>query len=343
MKHLVLILCLFALCVAASAQQKADTTTSIRQVSYAAESPNVSNVSGNVTIIYGCIANEVSTINTFGSFGSATGINSSGTWNITNSSSNNNASFLAMSSILPPDNLNSAWHLSGTINSLSSNDTGLSLITSPSILHTTDMNDGFHVFDNAESVHAVDVTSSLITVPSVLPAININSSWQPLGSINSSSSNDTAYSLTTSPLILPTTDMNADFHVFDNAGSVHAGDVSASLIGVPSVLPMVNHNSAWQPLGTINSSTSSDTAFSLTTPPLTFPTADINSGLYLFDKADYPSTTWRPSSSMSAFHDYGVASGSDQASLNLRISDATTKGQEIIGWTLIYKDSVATK
>jgi hypothetical protein len=275
MKSLALILCPFALCFSSLAQQKSDTSTIIRQVSYAEESPNVSNVSGNVTIIYGCVAKEVSTTNMIGSFGSNTGINSSGVWNITNSSSDNNASLLAMSSILPPDNLNSAWHLSGTINSQSNSDTDFSLKTSPSFL--------------------------------------------------------------------PTADVNAGFHIFDNAGSVHFGDVSSSLITVPSVLPTINLNSTWQPLGTINSSSISDTGLSLTTSPLILSTADINSGLYLFDKADYSSTNWRPSSSMSAFHDYGVASGSDQASLNLRISDAATKGQEIIGWTLIYKDSVATK
>ncbi len=117
MKHLVLILCSFVLCFSSSAQQKSDTSTIIRQVSYAEESPNVSNVSGNVTIIYGCVAKEVTTTNMYGSLGSATGINSSGIWNITNSSSDNNTSLLAMSSILPPDNLNSAWHLSGTITS----------------------------------------------------------------------------------------------------------------------------------------------------------------------------------------------------------------------------------
>jgi hypothetical protein len=343
MKSLALILCPFALCFSSLAQQKSDTSTIIRQVSYAEESPNVSNVSGNVTIIYGCVAKEVSTTNMIGSFGSNTGINSSGVWNITNSSSDNNASLLAMSSILPPDNLNSAWHLSGTINSQSNSDTDFSLKTSPSFLPTADVNAGFHIFDNAGSVHAGDASSSLIGMPSALPTINLNSMWQPIGTINSSSSGDTAYSLITPPSILPTADMNAGFHIFDNAGSVHFGDVSSSLITVPSVLPTINLNSTWQPLGTINSSSISDTGLSLTTSPLILSTADINSGLYLFDKADYSSTNWRPSSSMSAFHDYGVASGSDQASLNLRISDAATKGQEIIGWTLIYKDSVATK
>ncbi len=184
MKHLVLILCSFVLCFSSSAQQKSDTSTIIRQVSYAEESPNVSNVSGNVTIIYGCVAKEVTTTNMYGSLGSATGINSSGIWNITNSSSDNNTSLLAMSSILPPDNLNSAWHLSGTINSLSNSDTAFSLKTSPSFLPAADMNTGFHIFDNTGSVHAGDASSSLIAVPSVLPTINLNSTWQPLGTIN---------------------------------------------------------------------------------------------------------------------------------------------------------------
>ena len=156
MKVIALSLVSLSMCCPSFSQSQSDSPAIIHQVSFSDQSPNVSNVTGNVTIVYyGCVAATVTSTVSATSYTSA---------------------------------------LDGATSGPSTRDYGLAVGTMPSlfqtILQTNNVESGWQLPASTSGSSIGDNGLLIASAPSVFPAMNDPSSLQLIGAISGSSSND---------------------------------------------------------------------------------------------------------------------------------------------------------